>query len=550
MNKQNMEVLTNVIGAVESGGQIYGKRNYAAYAAPYTNSNVEYTITLGWAQNYGAEARKLVQMIYDADPEGFKKIDSSGSIKAMLAKDWVAIKWKPTAAQKKVLISLITSDAGKKCQDELFAQLMKKFISECEKNYSKDVQVIMMYCEIRHLGGAGPVKRIFDRISGTITLDKIMASLVKDQRDTSNDNQVGDAKFWSRHMKCKEFIEQYAVSEEKAAVKKEEVKKVAKTRAAIVALAKSWKGKKESDGSHREIIDIYNSYKPHPRGYALQYSDAWCAGTASALAIKLGYTDIIPVECSCFYWVEHAKAMGIWVENDAYVPKEGDFVLYDWSDSGSGDNTAAPDHIGIVTKAGKTSFTVTEGNKNNAVGDRTMQVNGRYIRGFVCPKYDETGSTSKDTSTAKKSVATLAKEVLDGKWGNGDDRKQRLTAAGYDYAAVQAKVNELLKTGSSTTQSTGGTISKARSSSKFTVTGDGTPNKTEVFVGKVTANVLNVRSWAGISNPNIRSYPQLANGNLVSVCDSILANDKSEWYYVKIANKYYGFVSAKYITRA
>ena len=420
----------------------------------------------------------------------------------MLAKDWVAIKWKPTAAQKKVLISLITSDAGKKCQDDLFAELMKKFISECEKNYSKDVRVIMMYCEIRHLGGAGPVKRIFDRISGTITLDKIMASLVKDQKDTSNSNQVGDVKFWSRHMKCKEFIEQYAVSEEKAA-KKEEVKKVAKTRAAIVALAKSWKGKNEGDGSHREIIDIYNSFKPHPRGYKLQYSDPWCAGTASALAIKLGYTDIIPVECSCYYWIEHAKAMGIWVENDGYVPKLGDFVLYDWQDSGSGDNQGVADHIGIVTKAGKTSFTVTEGNKNNAVGDRSMQVNGRYIRGFVTPKYDGDGTTTKETSKKK------------------DETPEAVP-----------------------------TISKAKSSSKFTVTGDGTPNKTEVFVGKVTANVLNVRSWAGISNPNIRSYPQLANGNLVSVCDSILANDKSEWYYVKIAGKWFGFVSAKYITRA
>lgn len=501
MNEQNMKVLTNVIGAVESGGQIYGKRNYAAYAAPYTNSNVEHTITLGWAQNYGAEARKLIQMIYDADPEGFKKIDSSGSIKAMLAKDWVAIKWKPTAAQKKVLISLITSDAGKKCQDDLFAELMKKFISECEKNYSKDVQVIMMYCEIRHLGGAGPVKRIFDRISGTITLDKIMASLVKDQKDTSSNNQVGDSKFWSRHLKCKEFIEQYAVSE--TAAKKEEVKKVAKTRAAIVALAKSWKGKKESNGSHKEIIDIYNSFTPHPRSYKVQYTDAWCATMASALAIKLGYTDIIPVECSCYYWIEHAKAMGIWVENDGYVPKLGDFVLYDWQDSGSGDNTGTPDHIGIVTKAGKTSFTVTEGNKNNAVGDRSMQVNGRYIRGFVTPKYDGDGTTTKEASKKK------------------DETPEAVP-----------------------------TISKAKSSSKFTVTGDGTPNKTEVFVGKVTANVLNVRSWAGISNPNIRSYPQLANGNLVSVCDSILANDKSEWYYVKIAGKWFGFVSAKYITRA
>lgn len=44
-----------------------------------------------------------------------------------------------------------------------------------------------------------------------------------------------------------------------------------------------------------------------------------------------------------------------------------------------------------------------------------------------------------------KSVDELAKEVLDGKWGNGTDRKEHLTAAGYDYSAVQAKVNKLVK---------------------------------------------------------------------------------------------------------
>ena len=47
--------------------------------------------------------------------------------------------------------------------------------------------------------------------------------------------------------------------------------------------------------------------------------------------------------------------------------------------------------------------------------------------------------------TGKKSVEAVAKEVLAGKWGNGEDRKKRLQAAGYDYPAVQAKVNELVK---------------------------------------------------------------------------------------------------------
>ena len=44
-----------------------------------------------------------------------------------------------------------------------------------------------------------------------------------------------------------------------------------------------------------------------------------------------------------------------------------------------------------------------------------------------------------------KSVDEIAREVLAGKWGNGTDRKSRITSAGYDYTAVQAKVNELLR---------------------------------------------------------------------------------------------------------
>lgn len=47
-------------------------------------------------------------------------------------------------------------------------------------------------------------------------------------------------------------------------------------------------------------------------------------------------------------------------------------------------------------------------------------------------------------STPSKSIETVAKEVIDGKWGNGEERKTRLTKAGYNYTAVQNKVNDLL----------------------------------------------------------------------------------------------------------
>ncbi len=50
-----------------------------------------------------------------------------------------------------------------------------------------------------------------------------------------------------------------------------------------------------------------------------------------------------------------------------------------------------------------------------------------------------------DAPGTKKSVDAIAREVIRGDWGNGDERKQKLTAAGYDYFAVQKKVNELLR---------------------------------------------------------------------------------------------------------
>ena len=58
--------------------------------------------------------------------------------------------------------------------------------------------------------------------------------------------------------------------------------------------------------------------------------------------------------------------------------------------------------------------------------------------------YDMNGKLVYSPSTKKKSVTELAREVIAGKWGNGTERKTRLTAAGYDYVAVQAAVNKIL----------------------------------------------------------------------------------------------------------
>ena len=77
-----------------------------------------------------------------------------------------------------------------------------------------------------------------------------------------------------------------------------EAVKMGKYASKIVEQAKAWIGKNESDGSFKEIIDIYNSHKPLARGYAVKYTDEWCATTITALAIKCNAVDIIPKECS------------------------------------------------------------------------------------------------------------------------------------------------------------------------------------------------------------------------------------------------------------
>lgn len=224
----------------------------------------------------------------------------------------------------------------------------------------------------------------------------------------------------------------------------------------VVQQARAWIGRKEADGSHREIIDIYNAHKPLPRGYAVKYTDAWCATFVSAVAIRCGVTKIIPLECGCGQMLILFKILGELVEDDAYLPKPGDVIFYDWQDSGVGDNTGWPDHVGIVEKVEGNTITVIEGNKNDAVGRRTLQVNGRYIRAYGVPKYKDAG----DAQTAKPanaptesapaqrmSVEEAARGVIAGKYGNGEERRKAIETLGLNYDAVQARVNVILMEG-------------------------------------------------------------------------------------------------------
>lgn len=175
----------------------------------------------------------------------------------------------------------------------------------------------------------------------------------------------------------------------------------------VVATAKAWIGYNEADGSHKQIVDVYNGHKPLARGYALRYTDAWCAGYVSAVSIKCGLTDIMPTEVGVWNMIELYRKLGRWQESDSYVPKPGDVIMYAWDDNGVGDCTSGASHVGIVVSCDGKNITVIEGNKNNAVEYREIAVNGRYIRGFGLPDYGSKATEAETPTDTEETVYTV-----------------------------------------------------------------------------------------------------------------------------------------------
>jgi hypothetical protein len=135
----------------------------------------------------------------------------------------------------------------------------------------------------------------------------------------------------------------------------------------------------------------------------------------------------------------------------------------------------------------------------------------RYSKDGESTTADKTTSTTATATTNKtsdtKTVSEIAKEVIAGKWGNGDERKKKLTAAGYDYSKVQSAVETLLS-GSATSAAV-----------KY----------------KITADVLNIRSGAGTSYKIVGTVKQ---GEVYTIVET-----KSGWGKLKSGA---GWISLSY----
>lgn len=155
------------------------------------------------------------------------------------------------------------------------------------------------------------------------------------------------------------------------------------------------------------------------------------------------------LNCNAENFIERAK--NTYDLEISSVPTLGGIMVWQ-KETLSGNDGAG--HVAIVEKIidSNTIYTSESGYGGSAFWNSTRRnTNGRWGLGSAytfrgCIVNPAIGKVVAPTPTpsAKKSIDEVAKEVIRGEWGNGDERYNRLTNAGYNYNEVQAKVNELL----------------------------------------------------------------------------------------------------------
>ena len=177
------------------------------------------------------------------------------------------------------------------------------------------------------------------------------------------------------------------------------------------------------------LMDYYNS-KIYPlidndRKYKIKPNDNWCAMFCSVIAHKIGRTkDNFPFEVSVFYMTRNAKRMGIFT-TDLNKAQVNDLVVYDWKADGT------LNHVGILQEIGTDYIKVLEGNYSNTVKVRTVKMPNSEVYGYI-----------KLNIGNDADIEQLARDVIKGLYGNGDERKKAL---GQYYNQVQERVKQILK---------------------------------------------------------------------------------------------------------
>ena len=184
-----------------------------------------------------------------------------------------------------------------------------------------------------------------------------------------------------------------------------------------------------NESQKNELVDYYNR-EVYPlidkeRKYKIKYSDDWCAMFCSVIAHKIGRTkDNFPFEVSVFYMTSNAKKMGIFT-TDLKKAQVNDLVVYDWKADGT------LNHVGILQEIGTDYIKVLEGNYSKTVKVRTVKMPNSEVYGYIKLNIGNDADIEK-----------LARDVIKGLYGNGEERKKAL---GANYEQVQERVKQILK---------------------------------------------------------------------------------------------------------
>ena len=202
-NSSQKDVMKKILYAVETGGQIYGNQDYRDFTQAYTNSKAEHAITIGAGQWYATEAQRLLKLIHTTSPETYKKYDPKNEVwNDVVNKDWSTYQLKKSSDKAKIIVNLISSPAGIKCQDQLMYEQIDEYEKEIRQLGVTDHKAVGECINIRHQGGFGAVTRILGKTKGGYTLDNIYKAM-----STDTGNQVGTYK--TRQEKVYRWLKTY-----------------------------------------------------------------------------------------------------------------------------------------------------------------------------------------------------------------------------------------------------------------------------------------------------------------------------------------------------
>ena len=197
------DVMKKILYAVETGGQIYGNQDYGSFTEAYTNSGIEHAITIGAGQWYATEAQRLLKLIHTVSPETYEKYDAQGYVwNEVCNKDWKTYRIPKSSGRAKIIINILKSDAGIKCQDQLMYEQIESFETEIRNLGVTDIQAVGMFINIRHQGGYSAVTRVLAKTAKPYNLINVYKALASD-----SGNQVGTYK--TRQAKVYSWLNTY-----------------------------------------------------------------------------------------------------------------------------------------------------------------------------------------------------------------------------------------------------------------------------------------------------------------------------------------------------